>query len=186
MISPLELVANGLNTVSIGLAGRNNIHTWWTGILGCGAFGVLFWGSQLYADATLQVLFVASGMVGWWRWANGRVGVVKPVRATPLAALLALAGAVALVTGTYGFWLGRSTNAYAPYADSFVLAASCAGQLLLVERRVESWWCWLAVNTVAVPLFASRGLLLTAVLYAVYWVNAVVSLGHWRRLVRDG
>ena len=40
------------------------------------------------------------------------------------------------------------------------------------------------VNTIAVPLYASRGLHLTAVLYAVFWINAWVALWHWRRLMQ--
>lgn len=191
MTSPLELVANGLNTLSILLAGRNNVHTWWTGIVGCAAFGLLFWTNQLYADTTLQVMFVASGVVGWWRWTHGGAAAAtgaeeKPVRTTSALQLLAVGVAVSAATVAYGWWLARATDAYAPYADSFVLAASCAGQLLLIERRVETWWCWLAVNTVAVPLFASRGLMVTALLYAAYWVNALVSQRRWRRLVADG
>lgn len=43
------------------------------------------------------------------------------------------------------------------------------------------WHFWLAVNTVSVPLFASRGLWLTAALYAVYWVNAWYGWHAWRR-----
>jgi nicotinamide mononucleotide transporter len=54
-----------------------------------------------------------------------------------------------------------------------------------MARRVESWWCWLIVNTIAVPLFLSRHLHMTAALYAAYWVNAVISLRHWRRLARE-
>ena len=30
-----ELLANAVTTASIVLAGRNSIHTWWTGIIGC-------------------------------------------------------------------------------------------------------------------------------------------------------
>jgi nicotinamide mononucleotide transporter len=63
-----------------------------------------------------------------------------------------------------------------------VLCFSVLGQLLLVGRRVESWWCWILVNTVAIPLYAWRGLYLTAALYAAFWVNAWISLLHWRRL----
>jgi nicotinamide mononucleotide transporter len=63
-----------------------------------------------------------------------------------------------------------------------VLAFSVLGQLLLIERRVENWWCWLLVNTIAVPLYTMRGLYLTAVLYGAFWVNAVVSLVRWNRL----
>jgi nicotinamide mononucleotide transporter len=58
-------------------------------------------------------------------------------------------------------------------------------QLLLMGRRIENWLFWLAVNTVAVPLYASRGLYLTAILYAIYWINAVVAWRWWRRLARQ-
>ena len=85
----------------------------------------------------------------------------------------------------YGWLLWRFTDAYAPFIDSIILAFSVLGQLLLMDRRVESWWCWLLVNTIAVPLYASRGLNVTAVLYAAFWINAVVSLRHWQRLAGE-
>jgi len=75
------------------------------------------------------------------------------------------------------------TDAYAPLADSAVLTSSVVGQLLLMARRYESWWFWLAANSIAVPLFLMRGLDVTAILYAALWVNAIVALFRWRRLV---
>ena len=42
----LELAANVLITVSILLAARNSVHTWWTGILGCALFAVVFHGAR--------------------------------------------------------------------------------------------------------------------------------------------
>lgn len=33
-----ELAANAFNAVSIVLAGRNSVHTWWTGIVCCVLF----------------------------------------------------------------------------------------------------------------------------------------------------
>jgi nicotinamide mononucleotide transporter len=50
---------------------------------------------------------------------------------------------------------------------------------------VENWWCWLLVNTIAMPLYASRGLFLTSGLYAAFWINALVSLLRWRRLAQQ-
>jgi nicotinamide mononucleotide transporter len=50
-----------------------------------------------------------------------------------------------------------------------------------VDRRVENWWCWLFVNSISVPLYTLRGLQLTAALYVIYWVNALVSVLAWRR-----
>jgi nicotinamide mononucleotide transporter len=86
-----------------------------------------------------------------------------------------------LVALAYGWLLHCFTNAYAPYLDSMVLAFSVLGQFLLMGRRIETWWCWLVVNSIAVPLYCSRSLYLTAALYVVFWINAVVSLRVWRR-----
>ena len=90
-----------------------------------------------------------------------------------------LTGAL-VVAGGYAWLLARFTDAYAPVPDALVLVLSVLGQLLLVDRRLETWWCWLAVNGIAVPLYASRGLLMTALLYTGFLVNAWVSLRSWR------
>ena len=86
---------------------------------------------------------------------------------------MALAGAVG--TAAYGLMLKHYTNAYAPVIDSAVLMFSVIAQVLLMGRRIENWPVWLLVNTVSVPLYASRGLYLTAALYAAYWINALVA-----------
>lgn len=183
MTTGLELAANVFNAASIVLAGRRSLHTWWTGIAGCALFALVFFRARLYADVTLQIFFIGSSLVGWWNWRRRRGDApLRPVRRTPgraRAALFLLGAAAAL---GYGALLHHFTDAYAPVLDSVVLAFSVIGQLLLVDRRVESWWCWLLVNAIAVPLYFSRDLHLTAVLYAGFFVNAVIALRAWRRL----
>jgi nicotinamide mononucleotide transporter len=178
-----EIAANGFNTASILLAGRNSVHTWWTGILGCLLFAVVFFGARLYADLTLQAFFIITSGLGWWNWLHGRTGAAIPVQRTRPAWLMTLLVAGAVVAGAYGVVLHRFTNAYAPFLDSVILAFSVLGQFLLMGRRVENWWCWLLVNSIAVPLYTVRGLHLTAILYTVFWLNAVVSLFRWQRLL---
>ena len=181
-----EIAANALNAVSIFLAGRNSVHTWWTRIAGCLTFGWVFFASKLYADTTLQAFFVVTSVLGWWNWKRGAERRELPVTTTPRERLAALGLAGCAIAGGYGLLLHRFTDAFAPFPDSVVLAFSVLGQFLLMARKVETWWCWLLVNTVAVPLFLTRGLTLTAVLYAAFWVNAAVSLRHWRRQVAGG
>lgn len=177
---PLEVMANACNALSIFLAGRNNVHTWWTGIAGCLLFGWLFFEARLYADVTLQAFFVATSIEGYRRWRGGSTAALPVSRARPLLlAWLVLAG-LGVVAG-YGYLLHRFTDAYAPFVDSAILAFSVLGQLLLVQRRIETWAFWLLVNTLAVPVYFARGLQLTSLLYAAYWVNALISCRHWRR-----
>jgi nicotinamide mononucleotide transporter len=82
----LEIAANSVTALAIFLAGRNSIHTWWLGIIGCGLFGALFYDSQLYADFTLQGFFIITSIIGWYRWAKGDAGDTLPItRARPVA-----------------------------------------------------------------------------------------------------
>jgi nicotinamide mononucleotide transporter len=181
-VTPLEVAANAVNAVSIILAGRNSVHTWSLGVIGCVLFGWLFYTSQLYADATLQIFFIATSLWGWWNWRHGRGGGERPVtRSSPRLIAMCTVGGVLAAAG-YGWLLHRFTDAFAPFIDSTVLAFSVIAQFLLMARKVESWWGWLLVNTLAVPLFASRGLGITAALYVGFWINAVISLRHWRML----
>lgn len=179
-----EIAANGVNALSILLAMLNNVHTWWTGIAGCLLFGWVFFGAKLYADVTLQLFFIITSAVGWWEWTRGERGGALPVRHTPVRPLLMMLIAGAVVAGGYGWLLHRFTDAYAPFLDSVVLAFSVLAQLLLMRRHYESWWCWLLVNTIAVPLYLVKDLHLTALLYTAFWGNAVVALVRWRKLIR--
>jgi len=188
-LTALEVSANAFNLVSILLAGRNRVETWWTGIIGCALFGLLFLEVRLYADATLQVFFIVTSMIGWFRWRTGGAPAQPgarelPIRRTPARVLVVATAAAMGVTVAYGTLLHRLTDAYAPYADSVVLAFSVVAQVLLMGRRLETWPFWLVVNTVAVPLYLSRGLWPTAVLYAGFWINAAVSWWYWHRLWR--
>lgn len=184
MTSALEIAANVTVAASILLAGRNSVHTWWTGIIGCTLFGLLFYQARLYADVVLQGVFVLTSVIGWWQWLRGDHGHALPITRMHLRTLGCMLPAALLASIGYGLLLHTWTDAYAPFMDSAVLVLSVVAQLLMMRRKLESWWFWLLVNSIAVPLYASRGLHLTSVLYAVFWINALVSLRHWRTLMR--
>lgn len=177
-----EIAANLLNAVSIFLAARNSVHTWWTGIIGSLLFGYVFFEARLYADVTLQAFFVCTSIWGWWNWSHGGAGESLPIRRTALEVLVGLAVLAIGAAAGYGLLLYRFTNAAAPFFDSIVLVFSVLGQFLLMGRRLENWLSWFLVNTIAVPLYFSRGLHLTSVLYAAFWINAIFGFIRWRRV----
>lgn len=184
-LSPLELAANVFTALAIVLAGRNNVHTWWTGIVGTALFAILFGQSHLYADVALQVFFVVTGFSGWWKWLRGDHGEPLPITHASPANLAWTVPLGIAATGAYGAMLHFYTQAYSPFLDSTVLVFSIIGQILMMQRRVENWTFWLLVNTIAVPLYFSRGLHLTSLLYAGFWINAIVSWRNWSRLARS-
>jgi nicotinamide mononucleotide transporter len=71
------------------------------------------------------------------------------------------------------------TNTDVPHADGFLTAGSLLGTLLLARKKVENWHVWIAVDVLYVGLYVYKGLMLTAVLYAVFVVLAVAGLRAW-------
>ena len=183
MWTPLETAANLMTVVCIYLAGKNHSWTWPTGILASILFGVLFWNSQLYADVTLQGFFIWSSIAGWIVWAKN-IRTLVPVPQTPInkastTKMVVMLGSAVMVAGAYGFLLHKFTNAYAPWIDSLVLTLSIVAQLLLVARSVQNWPVWVAVNALSVPLYWSRELYMTSILYAVFFVHALWAWKQW-------
>jgi nicotinamide mononucleotide transporter len=149
------------------------------GIASCGAYIVLFAKGRLYADAGLQVVFIALAVHGWVAWVRGRAETT-PVRRVPFGELTALAVAFP------AFWWGltellESVGGAAPVFDAFVTTLSLAAQWLLNRRHIENWPAWIVVDQVSVALFWSRDMHLTAGLYAVFLLMCVAGLVEWRR-----
>jgi nicotinamide mononucleotide transporter len=183
--TPLEAWANFFTVACIFLAGRNSIHTWWTGLVGSALFGIMFYNVQLYADATLQLFFLITGIYGWVMWKSKGTSVTKELeinKADRVWLSMSIGIAVVVAIG-YGWMLHSFTNAYAPWIDSTVLTFSIVAQMLLMSRSIENWKVWVLVNTLSVPLFWSRELYLTSVLYGFFWVNAVWSFFNWKKLM---
>ena len=183
-MSPLELSANVFNLLSVWFSARNNVHTWWSGIVGCTLYGILFIDVKLYADVTLQAFFVASCVVGWWHWKRGgaRATELPITRVAPWTAA-SLAVAATFAAAGYGWLLHTLTDASNPFVDSAVLALSILAQLLMVARKIETWPVWFAVDCIAVPLYASKGLWLTAAVYGFFLVLVVLGWLRWSRLI---
>lgn len=177
--TPLELAANVMTAVCIFLAGRNSVHTWWTGIVACVLFGWLFFGANLYADVTLQAFFIVTSLIGWRHWAKKTDNVETPVTYSNKGTVFGMIAIALAVAGAYGMLLHTFTDAYLPWVDSTVLTFSVVAQLLLMTRKVENWPVWVAVNAVSVPLYFSRELYLTAGLYSVFFVHALWAWRQW-------
>jgi nicotinamide mononucleotide transporter len=182
----LEWSATATMALSVWLAARRHIATWPIGIVGCLLYGALFMATQLYADATLQAFFIVTSAIGWWQWRRATLAVTAAPTTPSRAPLrwphwvLLLAGGVVVTLG-YGALLLHWTDAFAPFWDAAVLTTSVVAQVLLMQGRRETWLFWIVVNTLSVPLYLSRGLDVTAGLYALFWLNAWHGWWHWGR-----
>jgi nicotinamide mononucleotide transporter len=179
----LETAGVVTGAACVMLVVRRSIWNFPVGIVSCAAYLVFFAEGRLYADAGLQIVFIVLGIHGWVSWARGRTDSIS-IQRIPLGELTAVAAAFP------AGWLGLTRllehfNGAAPVYDAFVTTLSLAAQWLLNRRYVESWLGWIVVDQVSVILFWSRGMYLTAMLYALFLAMCVAGLVEWRRTLGE-
>ena len=174
-ITVIEFAAVILALLAISLGIRGTRWTWPFYFLSSLLYGWLFAEFDLVASAAMQLIFMAAAVWGWFSW--GREGVQMPGRLTSAGRIR---GAVAFIV----LWvliapLLQSIGGAATWGDAFMLVGSMAGQLLMVQQKMEAWPVWIAVNTVGAVLYASQGLYFTSLFYAVLIGMAVVGWREW-------
>jgi nicotinamide mononucleotide transporter len=179
--SALEWAAVSMTTLCIWLAGQNKVLSWPTGIVAVLLYAVLFVDAKLYADALLQVFFVGTSFFGWYVWLQRKDKPATPIRSVKTWMVAAMAVVGVGVSYAYSLLLIHYTDSPAPMLDSMVLVFSVIGQLLLMLRYIQNWPTWILVNTVSVPLYFSRELYVTAIMYAVFWVHAWYAWWLWNK-----
>lgn len=172
--------------VCVWLVVREHLWNWPIGLANNLVFFVLFLRARLYADMGLQVVYFGLGIYGWLNWVfGGQNRTTLRVGRTTRTEWLALAAAIPLCTWALRLVL-LWVNGAAPFWDSMTTVLSLAAQYLLCRKRLENWWLWIAADLIYVPLYLSRQLPLTAVLYGVFLVMCLVGLRDWSRTLRGG
>ena len=174
-----EILGFGTGAACVLLAARRHVATFPVGIANNVVFVVLFAGSALYADAGLQVVYLALGVHGWLAWARRPPGR-QFVRSTPRAAVGPLVAAGLVGTAVLTWVLAAYTDSVTELADAATTAGSLVAQYLLNRRWRETWPVWIAVDVAYVGLYAVKGLWITAALYLLFIGLCVDGWRAWR------
>ena len=185
-MSTLEWIAALAGAVSVYLSARENIWNWPTAIVNVGLYIIVFRRTGLYSDMGLQVVYLVLSIYGWYQWLYGgtnrtelsvsRAALREWTVVTPIAVVfwVALARYTATLPGVA-----------LPYLDAGLTTISLVAQWMMTRKILENWVLWIVADVVYVPMYVYKGLPVTAALYAVFLVLAVIGLRSWRRSYRE-
>lgn len=177
---PLEMLATLFGLWSVACYVRESVWAWPTGLINVALLIVLFWQWGLYADTSLQVVYVGLQLYGWWQWVYGgaqRRGVV--ITRTSAREWLLLAGFALVAVIPAGLALGRWTDSTVPWWDAIPTVLSLVAQWMISYKRLENWLVWIVVDLLFIPLYAYKGLYLTSAVCAVFLVLCCLGLRSW-------
>lgn len=178
-VTLLELVAVIASATGVWLGTTGKRIMWpWYGLSGV-LYGWLFFNYELYASASLQLVFIAAAIWGWFGW--GPKGAQSQNLTWIWRSTILISGAVIWLAITP---LLVSLGAAAALPDAFGLVFSVIAQILMVLQFRENWIVWLVVNVVYVGLYWSQDLKFTSLLYVVFAAIAVRGWINWQKLQR--
>ena len=192
-----ELLGFVTGALGVWLTVRARIWNFPIGLANNVFFFVLFWTARLYADATLQIVYFALGVHGWWAWLHGgkrrerrgdreqperreRRSMGHASRTTLIAVLAFVIPATWILTVV----LSRADD-IAPFWDALTTALSLGAQSLLNLKLFENWFFWMAADVIYIPLYFVKSLYLTGIVYVVFLGLCMLGARAWRRQTTD-
>lgn len=164
------------------LAIRENPWCWLSGGISTSIFLVLFWQANLYMQSLLQAYYVSVSVYGWWNWRRGSAGSGPlPVQSWPFSRHAIIIGLILGLGLLSGMLLGIHTDSRLPYLDALTTSGGILTTWMAARKVLQNWLYWLFINAVAIYMYLGSELPLTAGLYGVYFVLAILGYAQWKR-----
>ena len=128
----------------------------------------LAWNKKIYADAALQVFYVAVTVYGFFQldgaWSKNHWSTTTHIA-------FIFSGLIAALFS--GYLLKRRTDAALPFLDSFTTVFAIIATWMMMNFVHENWLYFIVVNIASIILFSMRKLYLGAFMFVVYLLMAI-------------
>ena len=189
----LELFAVIFGVVSVWFARNENILVFPTGIINVLLFIYIFFSARLYANAGINVLYLATNIYGWYNWSRKKEdeSAVKITRTTGEQNFLIILFAIAFYVAVLFLlrWYNRAdleyVNSYVPWIDALNTSVFLCATILMTVKKLENWVFWILGNVISIPITISQGLYFTGIQYAVFLILALSGYVEWRKKVTN-
>lgn len=178
----VEVFGFATGAACVILAARRNLWNFPIGIANNLVFIALFVPAALYADAGLQVVYIALAIAGWVGWTRGRASDDRPtILSMPRSAIPWLVAAGVGCAVILFLLLSAFTDSTTQAADAGTTAGSLIAQYMMNRRWIQSWYAWIAVDVAYVGLYLVKGLWITGLLYVLFIGMCAFGLRTWSR-----
>jgi nicotinamide mononucleotide transporter len=151
-------------------------------IIGVSAYAALFLTESSYANFTLQFVFLAQSIYGWYFW-NKKENTRKVTHIKLKQAILLLL--LSIVIEIMTFWIithFTKTPETNVFMDSASATLSIVALYLMGRKVIEHWVLWVIADVIFIAYFIHLGLYLSSVLYVVFFVLSINGYRSWSRI----
>lgn len=177
-MEPLSILAFVTGVCGVWLTVKKNIWCWPMALVSVVASAIEFYRHQLYGDMSLQAVYFAAGIYGWYYWKTQSDKDFKPAK-TPQKAWPLLILITVLQSLIY-YLLLKQVKGDQALLDAALTAASLTATYMMTRRWQENWAAWVLIDLVYVFLYAVKTMWLFGILYLVFAGMAYYGWIKWR------
>jgi len=183
----MEIIAFTLSLICVALNAYGYIFTWPLMIASSAAYAWVFQDAKLFGDAWLQGVFILLAIYAWKTWSKttqpesaNSSSFKKMPRSWPLIGSLCWSGLFLIIH----YLLVNHTSTDVPLIDAFLTAGSLLATYMSAQKWLENWLVWIFVNSLYIGLYIYKDLHLTALLYGLLIVLAVLGWLQWSKKIK--
>ena len=173
-----------MGLLSAFFAVRNRVLVYPIGIISTLIFVYLLAKAGLLGDMIINAYYFTMSVYGWYYWSRSKDGFsLNPISSSTFydfkVSSLIFLSSIVFIWGIYSVfdrWIQ-----WTAYVDTFTTAIFFAGMWLMARRKVEHWIFWIVGNTITVPLYFYKDLLISSFQYLVLTWIAILGYRAWKR-----
>ncbi len=178
----LEAPATIAGLINVYLAARANIWNWLFGIITVTLYMLIFYQVKLYADMSLQFIFLILQFYGCYQWLyGGKNHAELDVQRASYSIYLFALSLTLILFAFIAFILHTYTDSTTVIIDAITTAMSLVAQWMMSKKWVENWWLWILVDVISIKMYLFKLLYLTSGLYAVFFIICCMGYMTWRK-----
>ena len=184
----IELIAVVFGVLSVWYARKENILVFPFGIINVAIYIYICFVARLYANAGINVVYLASNIYGWYMWSRtGEDSQKLKISCSSTTQKVISWVSVTVIYVTVFLllrWVNRSdmdySESYLPWIDSFNTSFFLVATILMAVKKLENWQFWIIGNIISIPIYASQGLYFTSIQYSIFLVLAIMGWREWK------
>lgn len=180
----LEMIGVVFTILSVWYSKRENILVYPTGLIATGIYVYILLVYSLLGDMLINAYYFIMSIIGWYLWTRKVdethfVPITKTTKKEKKWSILLFFSAVIFVFLIYYFTDRYDT--WTAYLDTLTTAIFFVGMWLMAKKKLENWIYWIVGDLITVPLYWYKGLIFSAILFAVLTVIAIYGYKAWKK-----
>jgi nicotinamide mononucleotide transporter len=181
----LEFCAFVFGIISVFCAKKENIWVYPTGLVSTIITVYLLFIAQYFADMTINIYYSVMSIYGWILWSRKEnAPILKITRTNFNQKKIGFLLFTLTMLVTFGIYKYFDYEIKIPnYIDIFTSGIFFTAMWFMATKKIENWILWIIGDSIAVPLFAYRGLGMLALQYLIFTILAAFAYLEWKRVL---